>query len=217
VHVRWLDDWEVHMDSLLRIQWDATVAWLGSIDLHSSRELPTSLGTWTVVDLVAHLGLGLELVHDIEADTEEATPLSVGEYVSAYPAAAAEIAGMTQTVKHRIGPELVPGLIQIGESAWARLESLDVTRVRARRGPMLKEDYVLTRLIEVVVHTDDLFRVIPDVSDPVLSEAADEVAACLAQIYQGRAGRTPDSVDPREWIRLACGRVPSADPNLPLL
>ena len=86
----------------------------------------------------------------------------------------------------------------------------------ARRGPIRRDDYVLTRLIELVVHGDDLARAMGAVLDhPGEPQAVAAVAEALATAYQTATGHRPDENGPLPWIRLAAGRMPSDDPACP--
>ena len=97
--------------------------------------------------------------------------------------------------------------------------------LQARRGPIRYDDYVLTRLLELVVHGDDLQRALGRTDAPLLPEAVDAVAAALAAAHDERVhGEEPSSTDAvrtdrrgLDWVRRAAGRVPDPDPLLPLL
>ena len=96
-------------------------------------------------------------------------------------------------------------------------EQLRVGEVfQARRGPIARDDYLLTRLLELVVHGDDLQRALGRTDAPLLPEAVAAVSDALTSAYEERAGSTP-AEGGLSWIRVATGRVPSSDPHLPLL
>jgi len=143
--------------------------------------------------------------------------LSIGEYVAAYPQAAEEIAAMTRDVRASLGRDVLAGLHHIGEHVWQAVNAYDPGRVLARRGAMRTSDYLTTRLIELVVHGDDLSRALDLATTPVIPEALRTVSRALADAYRERTGVTVDLVDDLTWVRVACGRVPSDDPALPLL
>jgi hypothetical protein len=107
------------------------------------------------------------------------------------------------------------------------------------RGPIRADDWLATRVVDLVVHADDLSRSLPSAPPVPLARAALAVATrTLAEIMAAQApGRsvelrvppfiavqaiagprhtrgTPPSVvetDPLTWIRLATGRVAWAD------
>lgn len=111
--------------------------------------------------------------------------------------------------------------------------------IDAPRGPIAVGDWVATRLADLVVHADDLTRLMPDRAPvPIAAQALRRVARLLAEMISERApGRavelrvppavavqiveglthtrgTPPNVvetDPLTWLRLATGRVAFAD------
>jgi hypothetical protein len=89
--------------------------------------------------------------------------------------------------------------------------------LQARRGPITREDYLLTRLLELVVHGDDLQRALGRTDPPLLPTAVTAVSDGLAAAYEERAGVPPTDTEGLGWIRRAAGRVPTDDPHLPLL
>lgn len=204
-------------EELLRRQWTDLRAWLDTAEVLSFRDQPTGLGTWSVGDLVAHLGLSLALVADIEAAPEGTTPLSLARYVAAYPPAAEEISTLTHSLAGRLEPDLLAGVDEIAGRAWAALERCRAPIVLGKRGPLTRSDYLTSRLIELVVHADDLAAAIGHPQPAVLPEAREVVADALRRVYVERAGRPPEVGDPDSWIRRATGRLPDLDPQLPLL
>lgn len=208
------------MESLLRRQWEALRRWLDAVDIQNLRDRPSGLGTWTLGDLVAHLGLGIGMVAEVTAAPPGTVPLSLGKYVAAYPPAAHAIAAQTQHLARDLGEDLLAGIDAIAVEAWRALErGLDPV-VLGRRGPLTRHDYLTTRLIELVVHGDDLERTVrpANLPSPLLGEALDAVSAALARAYQERSDSQPDTTDKLAWIRLAAGRDPDRnDPYLPLL
>ncbi len=206
------------MEKLLRQQWSALRVWLRDVDALGSRELPSGLGDWTVGDLIAHLGFGLGMLTEIEAAPADAVPLSLLRYVSAYRPAAPVTAEKTHELAVALHPDLLDGIDAIADASWRALDGSSDAVVMGRRGPLTRDDYLQTRLIELVLHGDDLQRALPgDPPSPVLPEALAVVADALATAYTEKAGTLPDLSDPTAWIRLAGGRVVSDDAYLPLL
>ena len=204
------------MDDLLRRQWQDLRTWLEDVDALGRADVPTGLGEWTVGDLVAHLGLGLRLVIGIAPAPEGTQAMTLREYVAAYPPAATAIAGQTEEVRVELSGDVLAGLDRIAAEAFERLAAIDTPVVLARRGPITRDDYVLTRLLELVVHGDDLARALDAPRHPGGLEAVTTVATVLALAYGEVTGRPPMVGSPLAWIRLAAGREPSEDPNLPL-
>jgi hypothetical protein len=110
------------------------------------------------------------------------------------------------------------GIDALASRAWSALDGSLPPVVMGRRGPLTREDFLVTRLLELVVHADDLHRAIAiDTASPVLPEAMTVIAETLAGAYELRAGAPHSQMDLEQWIRLATGRYPSPDPHLPLL
>jgi uncharacterized protein (TIGR03083 family) len=169
-----------------------------------------------VRELVAHLGLGIGLSRYVAAAEPGAVPLSLGDYVSAYPPASDQIAELTREISARFGDDLVGGFRRTAAEAFEAIDAIPGEVFQARRGPIARDDYLLTRLLELVVHGDDLQRALGRTDAPLLPAAVAAVSDALAAAYVERAG-TPPSGAGLEWIRRAAGRVPTDDPHLPLL
>jgi uncharacterized protein (TIGR03083 family) len=204
-------------EELLREQWLTLRGWLDDAGVLDRGQLPTGLGAWSVSDLVAHLGLGLGMLTEITPAQPGTEPMSFGRYVGHYPPAAEAIAAGTRDLAAELQPDLLAGLDRIAAEAFAAIEGVDWPVVLGRRGPLTYADYLQTRLLELVVHGDDLERAIDARTSPVVEEAAESVAATLADAYEERSGSRPDVSDPIAWIRLATGRVGTDDSHLPLL
>jgi uncharacterized protein (TIGR03083 family) len=201
---------------LLEQQSAALADWLDEVPVSAHLVEPVGLGDWTVRELVAHLGLGIGLARYVVAAPAGAVPLSLGEYVRAYPPAADQIAGMTREISAEFGDDLVGGFRRTAAEAFAALDALEAEVFQARRGPITREDYLRTRLIELVVHGDDLQRALGRADAPLLPGAVVSVSCALVGAYQERAG-VPPPWGGLDWIRRAAGRVPDSDPLLPLL
>jgi uncharacterized protein (TIGR03083 family) len=202
--------------TLLDQQYAALSDWLDEVDVSAHLAEPVGLGDWTVRDLVAHLGLGIGLSRFVTAAPQGAEPLSFGAYVSAYPPNAGQIAADTSAIGERYGDDVVGGFRGTAAEAFAALDATPGAVLQARRGPIRRDDYLLTRLMELVVHADDLARALGRDDPPLVPAAVDAVAGALAGAYaEACEGSPPASGLP--WIRLATGRVPSDDAALPLL
>lgn len=196
---------------------------------------PSVLPGWSVRDLVAHVVVVADSVVHLEPLPRSAQALSVAEYLAGYPARAERISRLTQQAAAGI-PDLATAYTERWAAAWQRLDALDsVENVAARRGPTRLADFLVTRVVELVVHADDLARSLPERPAPGLpAESLRLVARTLLAVLAERApGRslevrvppvaavqclpgprhtrgTPGSVvetDPLTWVRLAAGRV----------
>jgi uncharacterized protein (TIGR03083 family) len=204
-------------DRLLQEQWRELRDWLDSADVMRAADRPSGLGAWTVAELVAHLGLSLGMVAEIRPAPDGVQPLSLAAYVAAYPPAAEQIAELTRTLARDLQPDLLAGVDRIVARAWDALGRCDAAIVLGRRGPLRRTDYVASRLVELVVHADDLATALGDGRAPVLPDAERAVASALRDVYIERTGRRPAAALDLAWIRRAAGRVSDSDPCLPLL
>jgi uncharacterized protein (TIGR03083 family) len=202
--------------TLLAEQLAVLADWLDEVPVSAHLAEPAGLGDWTVRELVAHLGLGIGLARFVSAAGPEAVPVSLGDYVRAYPPAAEQIAGLTRDISDEFGDDLVGGVRRTAAEAFAALDALPAEVLQARRGPITRHDYLTTRLVELVVHGDDLQRALGHDDAPLLPAAVATVSDALASAYEERTGRRPPD-DGLGWIRRAAGRVASDDPSLPLL
>jgi uncharacterized protein (TIGR03083 family) len=204
-------------DALLAAQWRALRAWAGSPAVLERLESPSVLEGWTVRDLLAHLGRSF-LAAEAAVLAPEAEPRSFLRYVTGYAAAADEIAEGTRELADTLDRDLLPGLDELAARGFTALDRLRGPVVRGLRGALLRSDFVITRLVELVVHGDDLTRSLPGLEPaPLLPEAVELVADTLTAAYRERTGGTPPPRDDAVlWIRAAAGRVPDPDPALPL-
>jgi Bacterial SCP ortholog len=125
-------------------------------------------------------------------------------------------------------------------AAWVHLDAfLPSDVIRPIHDSIRLDDYLATRVVELVVHTDDLARSLPDLRPPGLDEAAVAIAVrtllgvlaerapwrsvevrvpshaavqCIEGLRHTR-GAQPNVVetDPLTWLRLAAGRVTWAE------
>lgn len=195
---------------------------------------PTRLGDWTVRELAAHIAMAVESVNrTIDQEPPTKAELSLLEW----PFATAEFAAVNvdRTLAFaRENPDI--------EALYARTEQrlserLAVTPgerlLDTRPGAMNLADYLVTRTVELVVHTDDLNVALPGLEVPYDRQAlaactrllADALAVkapggstevrvppyAVVQCVEGprhTRGTPPNVVetDPLTWIRLATGR-----------
>lgn len=199
-----------------REQWTALREWIEAGDVLAHGARPTVLDGWSVLDLVAHLGRGF-VTAGTAVETDEA-PLTVRRYVTGYAGAAGQIETEARTLAAEHADRLLSWLDRVAEEAFDHVARLESPVVRGPRGPIRRDDFVVTRLLELVVHGDDLARSLPETpGSPLVPAAVRTVAASLADAYAEVAGRPPAVDAELEWIRVATGRVPATDPHLPLL
>lgn len=213
---------------------DAVGSTLGSLtedDLAQASVLPG----WTVRDLAAHLVVIADSVIHLEPLPASAGVLNVSEYLAGYADRADRISALTHTAAAEL-VDIPAGYAERWADAASRLDSLGTPeKVVARRGAARLADFLVTRMIEMVVHADDLARSLPEMAPPRLPPAAARivtrvlldvlatrhpggavevrvppVAAVQAMAGPRHTRGTPPSVvetDPQTWIRLAAGRL----------
>ncbi|UZN04003.1 maleylpyruvate isomerase N-terminal domain-containing protein [Cellulomonas sp. S1-8] len=200
----------------LRTQWDRLHGWAEQVaDPRLGREASV-LDGWTVVELWAHLGRAMDALAACTPLPDDTIPLSLGEYVGTYAGRAQDIA---DTTRHLAAEHAHDPVGYVRTSAAAAFRTLDALApgdpvVQARRGPVRLSTMTVSRVLELVVHGDDLYRSVRRVRgadagpDPVDRDALALVADELLVIVRARGGWDLEVVDPRRWMRLATGRSP---------
>ncbi|BDZ42590.1 hypothetical protein GCM10025865_18890 [Paraoerskovia sediminicola] len=202
----------IQLSRTLRTQWDALVEWIDQADLDDDVLAEESAVTgWSVGELVSHLGRAMDALAVCGPVPPGTVPLSLAEYLGTYPQRSAEITTVTRELDAEIRRDRVAGISAKADRAFATLDDLgphDLV-VQARRGPIMLRDMVASRLIELVVHGDDLERSLPGIAGSPLERDALALAADeLLRIVVARGGWSLEVADARTWIRLAAGRVP---------
>ncbi|MEV5878762.1 sterol carrier family protein [Streptomyces sp. NPDC052101] len=197
--------------------------------------LPTRLGEWTVRDLVAHIGMAVTAVHRaLDRPAPPQQDVTVVEWPFATAASASAIAEFTRglSADH---PDLDAYLAGTDASLRALLAEYPGGRLlETNAGALPLDDYLVTRAVELVVHTDDLNAAVPGLGVPYDRQALAAATRLLADALAVKApggstevrvppyavvqcvegprhtrGTPPNVVetDPLTWIRLATGRV----------
>lgn len=194
---------------------------------------PTGLGEWTVAELAAHIAW----MADSLAAGLARPPAAVAELTAVeWPSATASLAGkISEAARETLAGAPLPELYDRAAAAMAEaLEANPGARVlNLWIGAMTLADFLVTRTVELVVHTDDLNRA-AGVDIPIERQA---LAACtrlladalalkapggsvevrippfaVVQCIEGprhTRGTPPNVVetDPLTWVRLATGRT----------
>ncbi|MDF3141390.1 MULTISPECIES: maleylpyruvate isomerase family mycothiol-dependent enzyme [unclassified Streptomyces] len=197
--------------------------------------LPTRLGDWTVRELAAHVTMAVETVsRNLDRDEPTKAELTLLDWPSATAARAGDIADGTRELA--VGnPDLDALYARTEERLTQKLADAPGDRIlAARTGAMTLADYLVTRTVELVVHTDDLNAAVPGLDIPYDRQA---LAACTRLLADALAARAPGGstevrippyavvqcvegprhtrgtppnvveTDPLTWIRLATGRL----------
>ncbi|MFJ8232770.1 sterol carrier family protein [Streptomyces sp. NPDC094448] len=200
--------------------------------------LPTRLGDWTVRELAAHILLASRHIVTVTTAPEpprgEAT-LALEQWPHAIRAHAGPIG---EDARQRAADGPLPEAYGelAGELGAALSGTPDERRVVTRVGPMRFPDYLVTRAVELTVHTDDLNDALAPagIELPLNRDALAATTRLLADALAGAApggsvevrvppyavvqciegprhtrGTPPNVVetDPLTWIRLATGRL----------
>ncbi|MHB9860640.1 maleylpyruvate isomerase family mycothiol-dependent enzyme [Streptomyces sp. YIM S03343] len=197
--------------------------------------LPTRLGDWTVRELVAHIGMAVTAVHRaLERPAPPKRTAVLLDWPFATSANSAAIADFARraAAEHT---DLDVYLTGIEKSLLRLLDEHPGSRIlETNAGALSLDDYLVTRTVELVVHTDDLNAAVPSLDVPYDRQAlaactrllADALAAkapggstevrvppyAVVQCVEGprhTRGTPPNVVetDPLTWIRLATGRA----------
>jgi uncharacterized protein (TIGR03083 family) len=217
-------------------QCDALAEWLEVLE-PSAFASPSALPEWDLRTLIGHVVGSKEGIEVWLATRSEGKPLPVATYVQAYAPAAAEISAQSLEVTGESTPEQLLARLRAPLGSSAGLT--DGTVIDGPRGPITALDFVRTRVLDLVVHCDDVTRSVPE-RDPVpLQRAAlATTSRMLAEMLAARApGRsvevrvppfvavqaiegprhtrgTPPNVietDPVTWLRAATGRTAFAE------
>jgi uncharacterized protein (TIGR03083 family) len=215
----------------------AIAGWLDGVP-DQQFALPSILPGWDVRTLAGHLRMVVDGATERLGTRAEPPATPVAEYVKRYRRDVDDITRRTLDATGESSPaELRAALRAASVAALAGIAPSTV--LRGPRGPIRADDWLATRVIDLVVHSDDLSRSLADRPPVPLVRAALAVATrALAEIMAAQApGRsvelrvppfvavqaiagprhtrgTPPSVvetDPLTWIRLATGRIAWAD------
>ncbi|AEI10868.1 maleylpyruvate isomerase N-terminal domain-containing protein [Cellulomonas gilvus] len=199
----------------LHAQWDRLRAWVVDVVDDTVGDEPSVLEGWTVAELVAHLGRAMDALAACTPVPPGTVPLTLGEYLGTYGSRAADIATTTRELAAQVAGDPVAWIDARAAAAFANLDELAREGdpvVQARRGPVRLSAVTVSRVVELVVHGDDLRRSVrrfaTAVPDPVDPGALDLVARELLAIVVARGGWDLEVVDARRWVRLAAGRTP---------
>ncbi|MFE6177910.1 sterol carrier family protein [Streptomyces sp. NPDC056464] len=197
--------------------------------------LPTRLGSWTVRDLAAHVVLVVGVTsRALERDEPAKAELRLLEWPAAIAARAGDIDDATRELAGA-HPDLGALYADTEERLTRHLADAPGDRLLAvRTGTMSLADFLVTRTVELVAHSDDLNAAVPGLGIPYDRQTlatctrllADALAAkapggstevrippyAVVQCVEGprhTRGTPPNVVetDPLTWIRLATGRV----------
>jgi uncharacterized protein (TIGR03083 family) len=197
---------------------------------------PSALPGWDVRRLVGHLAM---VNAGLTARLSQRAPgpaIGAPEYVRSYRANVGEVEARTDAATADHTPAELIALMRAQPPLLEAIDGVaDKTVIMGGLGPITVADWVLTRLLDLTVHTDDLNRSLPDVVPASLAPAALAAATrLLAEVLAAQSpghsvelrvppfiavqaipgprhtrGTPPNTVetDPLTWLRLATGRA----------
>ena len=149
------------------------------------------LGEWTVRSLVGHTSRAVQTVVDYLAldEPDSITFPTAVDYFRNMPAnASAAVAQRGVEAGIALGSDPVAAIVRTNKRALVRLgEQRFDRRVSVRGGTMPLQEYLCTRLFELVVHTMDIGRATG--ARPMFPEGAVREAAILAASVAAETGR----------------------------
>ncbi|MFE7566276.1 sterol carrier family protein [Streptomyces sp. NPDC057539] len=199
--------------------------------------LPTALGDWTVRELAAHLSMAVESVNRyLEQPEHPGPPPGPVVVLPEWPFTTAVHATAISEDIRALAASATPD--ELFERAGTRIAALlpdapDDRLLATRIGAIRLGDYLVTRTVELIVHTDDLNRA-TGLSIPYERQA---LAACTRLLADALAVKAPGAstevrippyavvqcvegprhtrgtppnvveTDPLTWVRLATGRT----------
>jgi len=152
---------------------------------------PSVLPSWDVRTLTGHLVLVHRGLARVLGRPTRERPLPNSEFVRRYRRDVDMIIESTVTATgDHSGPDLVDQLGAAIHELAQLLPSRDLTAVvSAPRGPVTARDFLATRIVEVVVHADDLSRSLPHQLPILLHRAA--LSRCTRTLAEILAGQQP--------------------------
>lgn len=182
--------------------------WLSELSVEEF-DSPTVLDAWDVRTLTGHLVGVLSRLTEALRQPSRQPAVPVHELVRRYRRDVAMIMDWTEqlTADHS-GPELVRQLgAAIDEAADALQPGAVLPKViTTPRGPGRAADFVATRIVDLVVHADDLSRSLPD--RPSITSHTPAVAACIRTLAAILAAQQPGrSIEVRvpPYAAVQCG------------
>jgi len=197
--------------------------------------LPTRLGDWSVRELVAHIGMAVTALHRA---LDKPEPGRQDAVLLDWPFATVDSSSAIDDFTRRLAQQrtdLDVYLADIGPSLAALLDAHPGSRLlETNAGALPLADYLVTRTVELVVHTDDLNAAVPGLDIPYDRQA---LAACTRLLADALADKAPGGsvevrvppfavvqciggpkhtrgtppnvveTDPLTWLRLATGRT----------
>ena len=212
----------------------ALAHWLDALPTGSFAE-PSALEGWDIRTLVGHVVLVQRGFAEQMAKPSAERPTPVAEFVRRYRRDVDQIAARTLDLTGDRAPAELLAMLHDTTAVTAIAGIPDQLVLQAARGPITAADWAATRIVEIVVHCDDLSRSVASAAPvPLRREALATASRTLAEILAAQAPGhsvevrvppfiavqavvgprhtrgTPANVvetEPLTWVRLATGRL----------
>lgn len=222
----------------VRDQTAAIAIWLDGMPVEQFAR-PSVLPGWDVRMLLGHLVVTVSGAVDVLGTRAPGAATPVAEYVRRYRRDVADLEERTRATTGDRPPAELLAALSAADPVAAASGVAPATVLAAPRGPIRADDWLGTRVVELVVHADDLSRSLPEraqvgLARNALAAATRLLAEILAAQAPGRSvelrvppfvavqaiagprhtrGTPPNVVetDPLTWVRLATGRIAWAD------
>jgi len=176
------------------------------------------LGEWSVAELVAHLVRAVTRVDaylDVEVDAAQPVVDRVGYWRFDLVAEAPAIAARAREEADGVEPGvLVQRFTEGWQASATRAGALGPDHLLATlRGPMRLDEYLATRVLELVVHHLDLRAALDQ--PPAGTPRAERLTMQLLESLLG--GPRPRNFGRQRFVRAATGRLAVDDPRFPVL
>lgn len=184
----------------------AVHAWLSALSPDAYGR-PTVLADWDVRMLTAHLLLVVRGTVRVLGLPSREKPLAPYAFVARYRTSVDAIAASTaETAGEDSGPALTSALGEAVVALEAALADPYPPVLAAPRGPFRAEDWIETRTIELIVHSDDLNRTFAEREPiPLVRSALGRVMRTLTQVLaDAHPGRSVEVRVP-PYAAVQCG------------
>lgn len=223
---------ESTVDIVHAAQWAALRAWVDTVG-DQDRQRPSVLDGWTVDELLSHLARSVDAIaalrpvasrelmpatDDTTADDagDDVTLLTVADFLGGFADRKDDVAEQTRRAaaasRSDRGGELDAAFAQSQRTLSALGMSDPLVKVHG--GIMQLSDFLETRIIELVLHADDLHRSLPDLPTPpaLLPAAVQRAESVLRQVFLETAGVLGGDTEVArmaadEFIAVAAGRA----------
>jgi uncharacterized protein (TIGR03083 family) len=175
-----------------------------------------ALGSWNLAELVAHLIRQVtRLTAYADQPVDETAPvLDRHSYLRGAEALAPDVAARAVSEARKVDAETLPALFAEGWRGDADLAaSLPADRlITTVLGPIRVDDYLATRLLEVVVHHLDV-RAALDLPPAPTADGG----RLASELLEGMLGSPRPRLGRVRFLLTATGRLPSDDGRFPLI